>query len=97
MVLLVTVHYSGMHLDKIQSLNYKPCRGEVSPPSIVFHPTENRYSFFNISDRFFFCFSLTNRFEDTSWLIYLKIAVDTQFIKVGYLQIVVEKSGIVKN
>ena len=33
-----------MHLDEIQLLNYKPCRGGVSPPSIVFHPTENRYN-----------------------------------------------------
>ena len=37
-------YYSGMHLDEIQQLNCKLCRGGVSPPLIVFHPTENRYN-----------------------------------------------------
>ena len=34
-----------MHLNEIQWSNYKTCRGGVSPPSIVFHPTDNRYRF----------------------------------------------------
>jgi len=33
-----------MHLDEIQSSNYKPCRGGETPPLIVFRPTENRYN-----------------------------------------------------
>jgi Uma2 family endonuclease len=35
-----------MHLNEIQSVNRKPCRGAGPAPSIVFHPTNNPYSKF---------------------------------------------------